>query len=70
VIRIFSTPSPANKCASRPISSKLRISFRSIHTYSSKGMQYVHRKLHLSVTEILRSLIGRLYASRNVSGSK
>src|SRR5262249_53650301 len=69
VIRIFSTPSPANTRARRLISSNVSISFRSIQTYLSRGIQYVQRKLQRSVTEILKSLIGRLNASRSVERS-
>ena len=36
----------------------------------SEGMQYGHRKLHLSVTDILRSLSGRPIASRLSSESR
>ncbi len=59
VSRISSTPDCKNSPARRVISSKVRISLRSIHSYCSSGMQYTHRKLHRSVTDILRSLSSR-----------
>src|SRR5262249_908175 len=41
------------------ISSNVRISSRRSHSSPSAGMQYVHRKLHLSVTEIRTEPIRR-----------
>src|SRR5919201_436671 len=52
VSRTSSTPRAAKIRVSRAISSKLRISSRRNHSSPSAGMQYVQRKLHLSVTEI------------------
>ena len=62
VRRIFSTPRDTNIPAILSISSNVMISSRFMNGKSfpktSLGMQYLHLKLHLSVTEILKSLRG------------
>src|SRR5699024_5128373 len=62
VKRIFWTPKLANFSAKRVISSKLNSSLLGKKTLSSPktslGIQYVHLKLHVSVTEIRKSLKG------------
>ncbi len=63
VSRIFSTPRAAKKRASRAISSNVSSSLRGKNAKSrpktSRGMQYVQRKLQRSVTEMRRSCNGR-----------
>ena len=56
VRRMPSKPKRSTKTrAMRAVSSKVRISSRASHSMPSSGMQYVHRKLQRSVTEMRRS---------------
>jgi hypothetical protein len=48
-----------NTSVSVEISSNVSRSRRGSQTYSASGMQYRHRRLHLSVTEIRRLRSGR-----------
>ena len=70
VIRILFTPKPTRILVRRVISSKLNISSLGRNWYLSQniseGMQYGHRKLHRSVTEIRMSCKGRLNLSINI----
>ena len=67
VSRTSETPIAASNRASRAISSKLRISSRRSHSRPSAGMQYVQRKLHLSVTETRTLSIRRPHESLSSS---
>ena len=62
VILTFLSPRGLHALTKLRISSYVRISFFGRKSWpfpnSSLGMQYLHLKLHLSVTEILRSLRG------------
>src|SRR5947207_4843767 len=61
------TPRPRKIPASRTISSNRRISALGSHCRPSAGMQYVHRKLQRSVTEMRRSSATRPNVSRSGS---
>ena len=60
-------PSPASTRTSRAISSNESTSSRGSQTSPSAGMQYLQRKLHLSVTDTRRLLISRPQESRSGS---
>src|SRR5262249_27103014 len=64
---IFSprTPRRTNSASSRVSSSNVSSSSLGSHWRPSAGMQYVHRKLHRSVTEIRRSSAIRPKVSRS-----
>ena len=59
VSRTSSTPIAARIPTSRVISSKESTWSRPSHSRPSAGMQYVQRKLHLSVTDTRTDLISR-----------
>ena len=65
-------PQPDRRADDPVISSKARVSSRARKAWSgpnaSRGMQYVQRKLHRSVTLTRRSRIGRSRVSSTVSG--
>ncbi len=66
VSRTLSTPSSLKTSTSSPISSTVRISSRGNQTYSSSGIQYWQRRLHLSISEMRRLLRGRPNVSSTV----
>ena len=74
VIRSFSTPSDTKARATRSISSNESTCSRGRNAKSlpktSLGMQYVHRKLQRSVTEIRRSRSGRWRRSTGAPASR
>jgi hypothetical protein len=59
VRRTLSTPRSEKTSTSVDISSNVSRSRFGSHTYSASGMQYRHRRLHLSVTDIRRLRSGR-----------
>ncbi len=59
VSRTLSTPSSVKVSTSWTISSALSMSSRGSQTYSSSGMQYWQRKLHMSISDTRRLFSGR-----------
>ena len=66
VSRTLSTPSSLKTSTRSPICSTVRMSSRGNQTYSSSGIQYWQRRLHLSISETRRLLRGRPNVSSTV----
>ena len=69
VRRIFVTPARTNRRASRTISSDVRSADLGASSTPSSGMQYRHRRLHRSVSDILRYVCARPWVSRSIGAT-